>query len=247
MRKIIGSLVFLQCVLMGCSQNTLEGYKKLKITQTVVMLRKEKTVIKDTLSDFVIIITTKKDNKIRIAQLPVYPIDIVDTSAINKSPVLDYFVYSTSMHTGLYFKKLQGLADFVYPVDSVMQLKADKYYGIDTLRCLKEQPVIYIDNTKDWIYSYPNKIKTDENYDFDSVRFVYTDNKRLKNEYLSKLIGIKDGHFLYKVIFYFKQTFDKRINDTLPERDIKIEISESNNFDKEDLEKVLAKYKMIFR
>lgn len=247
MQKIIGSLLFLLCVLNGCSQNKNVEDKRLKITQTAVMLTLTNEILrKDTLIDSVFIITTKKIKDIRIVQLPVYPFDVVDNKPIDRPAVLDYFVYSSSFPNGLYFKKLQGLASFVYSVDSVMKSKVDKYINIDTLSCLKEQPIIYNNKGKDLIYSYPNKQKVDENYDFDIVKFVYTDDEHLRNEYLSKLKSTIDGHFLYKVIFCFQQTFDKRINHTIPEREVKIEISESNNIDKEELEKVLAKYKMTF-
>lgn len=246
MQKIIGSLLFLHCILLGCAQNKFVDYKRLKITQTIVMLRQTDSIIQDTLIDSVFIITTKKSNNVRIVQLPVYPVEFVDKDVFHKPAVLDYFIYSSSSTKGLYFKKLQGLADFVYSADSIMKLKVDKYTSTDTMRCLKEQPVIYTLNDKDLVYSYPNKIKADENYDFDSVRFVYTSNELLKNEYLSKLISTKEGHFLYKTVFYFKQTFDKRINNNIPEREVKIEISESDAFDKEEVEKVLAKYKMVF-
>lgn len=127
-----------------------------------------------------------------------------------------------------------------------MKLKVDKYIAIDTMRCLNELPVIYTDDNKDLIYSYANKTKSDENYDFDSARFVYTNNEHLRNEYLSKRLSTKKGRFLYKVVFYFKQTYDKRTNVYLPEREAKIEISESDNFDREELEKVLTKYRKVF-
>lgn len=211
------------------------------------MLRLSNGILRrDTLTDSVFVITLKKENDIRVVQLPVYPLNIVDNRTTEGPVVLDYFVYSPSHPKGLYFKKIQDLAGSVYSVDSVVKSKIDKYVGIDTLRCLKEKPIIYFNDGKDLIYSYPNELKVDENYDFDSVKFVYTNNDHLRNEYLSRIMKTKDGRFLFKIIFYFKQTFDKRINQTIPEREVNIEITESDNIDNKELNKVLAKYKMTF-
>lgn len=248
MHKIIGSLLLLHSVFNGCSQSINEEYKRLKISQTAVMLNlTADTVNMNPVSDSVFIITGIKLGEVRIIQLPIYPLAITDQGSEEKPPVFNYFAYTPLFHTGLYLQKNTKMADNVCSVDSLLKSKVDKYTGIDTQRCLKERPAIYRNELNEMVYAFPNKTKSDENYDFDSLKFVYTTNKRLFNNYLSKLMSTKDGLFLCEVIFSFRQTVDKRINKIIPERAVKFEISESKDIDKAEIEYVLSRYKLVFR
>lgn len=247
MEKIIGPLLLLHCALIGCSQSKDDEYKRLKITQTALMLYfSADTVSKNPISDSVFIITGKRAGDIRIVQLPLYPLAITEKGTVEMAPVFNYFVYTPLSHTGLYLQKMQKMAGNICSADSVIKSKVDKYIGIDTLRCLKEEPVVYASESNDVIYAFSNKMKSDENYDFDSVKFMYTTNRHLYNNYLSKLMSIRDGRFLYKVIFFFRQTVDKRINKIIPEREVKIEIAESKDIDKAEIRYVLSRYKLAF-
>lgn len=121
MQKITSLLLFLHFGLTGCAQNRHSDYRRLKITQSAVRLTlsENNKLQENSLIDSVFVISTNNASNIIIAQLPVYPIDMLDSGGLEKSAVLDYFIYSTSSQNGLYFKKLGGLPiSFILPIQS---------------------------------------------------------------------------------------------------------------------------------
>jgi len=236
----LGFIVFISC---AAHQNK---YRRFLIVQTIPWITKSGELKLETLHDSVFVFDEKKVNGLRIVQLQKEHNQIMDTGVIHLPTVLDYFIYKPQARTGLFFEALKNFEYKKLSADSLMQYKVDKYASVDTISCLNGVPVKYSDTNGDVIYSYAHPVKSNENYDYDSLKFVYTTDQSLQNEYLSKLMKVKDGKFLYKIIFYNKQTFDKSINETLPAREIEIKVVEDNNFNENELERMIQEYKKVY-